>query len=447
LKRERICGVARRHNIGRQKTKRRETERQEAERQDILEAAFMSTLFAPGKIGPYTLSHRVVFAPMTRLRSDELDTPLPMMADFYGQRASPGGFLIAESAAISISSRSYYGAPGIYLPEHVAGWQAVTDAVHAKGGRIFLQIFHGGRQSHRDIAGGAMPVAPSVVPFKGMAKTAAGFTDTSPHRALLIEEIPGILADFRRAAELAQLAGFDGVELHGANGYLVDQFLQDGSNKRTDAYGGPVENRARFLFEALAELIAVFGADRVGLRLSPEGQWGDVHDSDPRATFSWLAERLNDYWLAYLHIIDPRIKGDTTLHEGREPVAAAFMRKRYHGTIIAAGGFDGPQAEAIVDEGSADFVAFARWFSSNPDLPERLRNGWPLAPYKREAFWGGDERGYSDFIPYENAQAPSAHVGEPFALCSAACTQCGVRGPDHSMPCSQSARSDACHAS
>jgi N-ethylmaleimide reductase len=417
------------------------------ERREILEAAPMSKLFSSGKLGPYALSHRVVFAPMTRLRSDTLDTPLPMMADFYGQRASPGGFLIAESAAISIASRSYFGAPGIYLPEHVVGWRAVTEAVHAKGGCIFLQIFHGGRQSHRDIAGGSMPVAPSVVPFKGMAKTADGFVNASPHRALLIEEIPGILADFRRAARLAQDAGFDGVELHGANGYLVDQFLQDGSNKRTDAYGGPVENRARFLFEALAELIAVFGADRVGLRLSPEGQWGDVHDSDPNATFAWLAEGLNSYGLAYLHIIDPRIKGDTTLQEGREPVAAAFIRKHYRGTLIAAGGFDGPQAQEIVDAGNADFVAFARWFSSNPDLPERLRNGWPLAPYKREAFWGGDEHGYTDFAPFQDIKAPMAQVGELFALCSAACTQCGLRGPDHSMPCSQSARSDACHAS
>jgi N-ethylmaleimide reductase len=415
------------------------------ERQEIPEAAPMSTLFSSGKIGPYTFAHRVVFAPMTRLRSDPLDTPLPMMANFYGQRASSGGFLIAESAAISISSRSYFGAPGIYLPEHVIGWRAVTDAVHAKGGRIFLQIFHGGRQSHRDIAGGSMPVAPSVVPFKGMAKTATGFVDSSPFRALLLEEIPGILADFHRAAQLAQDAGFDGVELHGANGYLVDQFLQDGSNKRTDAYGGPVENRARFLFEALAKLIAVFGPDRVGLRLSPEGQWGDVHDSDPGATFSWLAARLSDYGLAYLHIIDPRIKGDATLHEAREPVAAAFIRKYYHGTLIAAGGFDGVQAQKIVDDGSADFVAFARWFSSNPDLPERLRNGWPLAPYKREAFWGGDEHGYTDFTSY--ADVSTAHVAEPFALCSAACTQCGLRGPEHSMSCSQSARSNACHAS
>jgi N-ethylmaleimide reductase len=229
---------------------------------------------------------------------------------------------------------------------------------------------------------------------------------------------------------------------------LVDQFLQDGSNKRTDAYGGPVENRARFLFEALAELIAVFGADRVGLRLSPEGQWGDVHDSDPVATFSWLAERLNGYGLAYLHIIDPRIKGDTTLDEGREPVAAALLRQHYRGTIIAAGGFDGPQAAAIVESGVADFVAFARWFSSNPDLPERLRNGWPLTPYKREAFWGGDERGYTDFANFQTVTPPATGVdaAEPFAVCTIACTQCGLRGPDHSMPCSQSARSDACHA-
>jgi N-ethylmaleimide reductase len=401
----------------------------------------MSKLFTPGKIGPYALAHRVVFAPMTRLRADGLDTPLPMMADFYGQRASQGGFLIAESAAISVASRSYYGAPGIYLPEHVVGWKAVTDAVHAKGGRIFLQIFHGGRQSHKDIAGGSMPVAPSVVPFKGMAKTSTGFVDSSPFRALEIEEIPGILADFRHSAQLAQQAYFDGVELHGANGYLVDQFLQDGSNKRRDAYGGPVQNRARFLLEALEELIAVFGADRVGLRLSPEGQWGDVQDSDPEATFGWLAEHLSGFHLVYLHIIDQRIRGDSTLHEGRGTVAAAFIRKHYNGTVIAAGGFDGTEASAIVDRGDADFVAFARWFSSNPDLPERLRHGWPLAAYKREAFWGGDERGYSDFLPYqEDASAPLERDGASPGVCDMSCVQCGLRGPAHSMPCSETGK-------
>lgn len=407
----------------------------------------MSRLFSPGTIGPYTLSHRVVFAPMTRLRSDGIDTPLPMMADFYGQRASAGGFLIAESAAISVSSRSYYGAPGIYRPEHVVGWKAVTAAVHAKAGRIFLQVFHGGRQSHSDITGGSMPVAPSVVPFKGMAKTPKGFVDSGPFRALEIEEIPGVLADFRHAAQLAFEAGFDGVELHGANGYLVDQFLQDGSNRRADAYGGPVENRARFLLEALGELIAVFGANRVGLRLSPEGQWGNLSDSNPRATFGWLAERLSGAGLAYLHIIDPRIKGDSTLDEGRGAVAAAFMRKHYTGTIIAAGGFDGPEAEKIVDEGNADFVAFARWFSSNPDLPERLRHGWPLTPYKREAFWGGDEHGYSDFTPYQQATALPEYDSAPLAVCSAECVQCGLCGPTHSMPCSQPEGSRRCPVS
>jgi N-ethylmaleimide reductase len=403
----------------------------------------MSKLFTPARIGPYRLSHRVVLAPMTRLRADANDTPLPMMADFYAQRASDGGLLIAESAAISVASRSYYGAPGIYLPEHVIAWKAVTHAVHAKGSRIFLQIFHGGRQSHQDITGGSTPVAPSVVPFKGMAKTAAGFVDSGPFRALEIKEIPGILADFRHAAQLALQAGFDGVELHGANGYLVDQFLQDGSNKRTDRYGGPIENRARFLFEALGELIAVFGADRVGVRLSPEGQWGDVHDSDPQATFGWLAERLSSFGLAYLHVIDPRIKGDSTLHEGRGAVAAAFIRKHYTGTLIAAGGFDGPEAKAIVDRGDADFVAFARWFSSNPDLPERLRNDWPLTPYRREAFWGGDERGYSDFLPYRPLPAS---VEADSAVCAMSCTQCGLRGPAHAMPCTRS-ESEACLAS
>ncbi len=404
----------------------------------------MPALFEPGRIGPYSLSHRVVFAPMTRLRSDRLDTPLPMMAEHYGQRASAGGFLIAESAAISISSRSYYGAPGIYLAEHVAGWKKVTDAVHAKNARIFLQVFHGGRQSHRDITGGTMPVAPSIVPFKGMAKTEAGFTDSGPFRALGLEEIPGILADFKRAAALALEADFDGVELHGANGYLVDQFLQDGSNRRTDGYGGPVENRARFCLEALGELIAVFGADRVGLRLSPEGEWGGVSDSNPRTTFGWLAERLSGLGLAYLHVIDPRIKGDTTLHEGRGAVAAAFMREHYTGTIIAAGGFDRAQAIDIVERGDADFVAFARWFSSNPDLPERLRHDWPLTPYNRDAFWGGDEHGYADFLPYQPIAALAGQDEAAATICSPDCVQCGLRGPDHAMPCVQPEGSRAC---
>jgi N-ethylmaleimide reductase len=396
-------------------------------------------LFTPTGIGPYKLAHRVVFAPVTRLRSDRLDTPLPMMAEHYGQRASAGGLLIAESAGISIAGRSYYGAPGIYLPEHVIGWKAVTDAVHAKGGVIFLQLFHGGRQSHRDITGGSMPIAPSVVPFKGMAKTAAGFTDSGPFRAVTLEEIPGILSDFRHAASLALEAGFDGVELHGANGYLVDQFLQDGSNRRIDAYGGPIENRARFLLEALGELIAVFGADRVGLRLSPEGEWGSVQDSDPRATFGWLGERLSGLNLAYLHVIDPRIKGDTTLHEGHGASAASFMRQHYTGTIIAAGGFDRAQAIDIVERGDADAVAFARWFTSNPDLPERLRHDWPLEPYNRDAFWGGDEHGYTDFLPYQPAVLP-----EPGLICSLDCVQCGLRGPDHAMPCGQHEGSQAC---
>lgn len=404
----------------------------------------LSKLFTPARIGPYAVAHRVVLAPMTRLRSDALDTPLPMMADFYGQRASEGGFLIAESAAISISGRSYLGAPGIYLPEHIDGWRAVTKGVHAKGGRIFLQLFHGGRQSHRDVTGGSTPVAPSVVPFKGMAKTAKGFVDSGRFRALELEEIHDILADFGSAARLALQAGFDGVELHGANGYLVDQFLQSGSNQRTDEYGGSLDNRARFLIEALGELTSVFGADRVGLRLSPEGDWGDVHDSNSSATFGGLAERLSRLGLAYLHVIDPRIRGDATLRDKAQPIAAAFMRKHYVGTLIAAGGFDGPQAQAIVDEGNADFVAFARWFSSNPDLPERLRHGWPLTPYRREAFWGGDEQGYSDYPSYQDVSAPSAGDARPVPLCGAECKQCGLRGPAHSMPCHQLEGSQAC---
>ena len=365
-------------------------------------------LYTSVKVGPYQLSHRVVMAPLTRLRSTQpSDAASEMMAVHYGQRASHGGLQIAEGTAVSLSARSYLGAPAIYSEEQVAGWKKVTDAVHAKGGRIFVQLFHGGRQSHTFMTGGGAPVAPSVVPeYQGVALTDEGFVPASPHRALGIEEIPAIIEDFRHAAKMALKAGFDGVELHGANGYLPDQFLQDGTNKRTDAYGGPVENRARFMLELVDALASVWGAERVGVRISPSGEWGEISDSDPDATFGYLAGKLDAYGLAYLHIIEPRIKGDDTLHEGQDDVAAATLRKFFKGTIIAAGGFTRETAQDIVARGDADLVAFGRHFSANPDLPERLKRDLPLNHYKRDAFWGGDESGYNDFSTYaEQAQA------------------------------------------
>ena len=362
-------------------------------------------LFSPTMLGPYSLSHRVALAPMTRLRSDANDAPTEMMVKFYEQRTSTNGLIIVEAAAISFTGRSYHGAPGLYSDEQIPAWQQLAAAVHAKGGRVFAQLFHGGRQSHVDMTGGVTPVAPSEVPFDGVSFTPDGWVPSSMHRALNSEEIPAIIEDFRHAAERALAAGLDGVELHGANGYLPDQFLQDGTNKRTDGYGGSIENRARLMLELTQALISVFGAHRVGVRISPSGEWGGVSDSNPEATFGYLAKELDKLGIAYLHVIEPRIKGDSTLHEDQAAVASAYIRKSFKGTIIAAGGFDREQAEAIINRGDADIVAFGRYFSSNPDLPERLKNGYPLAPYVRDAFWGGTEQHYNDFPAYDEQPA------------------------------------------
>jgi N-ethylmaleimide reductase len=360
-------------------------------------------LFSPVKVGQLELSHRVVHAPMTRLRSEPDDSPSVMMVEYYVQRASRGGLVITESAHPSFDSRGYIGAPGIYTDAHIEAWKRVADAVHVKGGRIFMQIAHDGRQSHVDLSDGAAPIAPSVVPFEGVALTQNGWVPVSPHRALDIEEIPALVESFRSAAERAKAAGVDGVEIHNANGYLADTFLQDGTNKRTDAYGGSVENRARFTLELVEAFVSVWGPGRVGLRVSPSGQWGAISDSDPEKTFGYLAQQLNRYPLAYLHVIEPRVKGVETIAEGQAPIASAFLRKIYKGTIISAGGFDARDADATLQRGDADLVAFGRWFSSNPDLPERFRRNLPLTPYHRDAFWGGDERYYIDFPQYSDS--------------------------------------------
>lgn len=354
-------------------------------------------LFWPVRAGAISLSHRVVLAPMTRLRAQPDDSPSAMMVEYYRQRASPGGLLVTESAHPSADSRGYLGAPGIHTERHVEAWSKITEAVHARGARIVMQIAHDGRQSHSDLSGGRAPVAPSVVPFETQVLTQDGWVANSPHRALELEEIPQLVETFRQAAVRAKHAGFDGVELHNANGYLADTFLQDGTNRRTDAYGGTIENRARFSLEVTEALTSVWGGGRVGVRVSPSGQWGGISDSDPEATFGYFAERLNAFQLAYLHVIEPRVRGTETLEEGRPPVASGFLRTVFKGPIIAAGGFDREGAEALLQKGDADLIAFGRWFASNPDLPERLRRGQPLAPYDRETFWGGDERGYLDY--------------------------------------------------
>lgn len=367
----------------------------------------MSKLLSPVQVGPFTFSHRVVLAPLTRMRAEPGARPGALMAEYYAQRASNGGFLIGEATIAAENGNGYLGAPGLYDDSQIAGWKQVTDAVHARGAKIFLQLYHAGRQSNKDVQpAGSIPVGPSEVPHGGVAYTTDGWVPNTPNRALTVEEIAGLVESFRLAAVRGQAAGFDGVELHAANGYLFDQFLQDGSNKRADAYGGSFENRARFLLEATRAVISVWGSERVGVRIGPSGSWGDMSDRDPEGLFTYVAQQLAPLKLAYLHLIEPRIAGnieDETRTQA--PVAAQLIRKHYAGTIIAAGGFDGASAEAILQAGDADLVAFGRHFIANPDLPARLKNGWPLNEYDRPSFFGGDAAGYTDYPFYAEAKA------------------------------------------
>lgn len=366
----------------------------------------MSKLFSPVNLGPYRLNHRVVLAPLTRMRTGAGDVPGDLMVEYYSQRASDGGLLIAEATAVSPRGIAYAGAPGIYTDAQQAGWTRVTDAVHARGARIFLQLWHGGRQAHPDNMAGILPVAPSPIRASEMAVVRGvdgnlmEVAQVVP-RALELEEIPGVIAEYRHAAQRAKGAGFDGVELHAANGYLPDQFLQDGSNHRSDAYGGPVERRARFLLEVVEAMVSVWRGNRTAVRLSPSGKFGTMSDSDPTRTFSYVAEQLNSYNLAYLHVIEPRIRGYEDLEDGAPAVAAKSLRDIFNGPIVAAGGFNAVSAEQILNVGDADLVAFGRLFISNPDLPERIRNGAPLSAYDRSSFYGGDHRGYTDYAFYE----------------------------------------------
>ncbi|MGH8784763.1 MAG: alkene reductase [Telluria sp.] len=367
----------------------------------------MSTLFTPVQVGAYEFKHRVVLAPLTRMRAGEGAIPGSLMAEYYAQRTSPGALLISEATIAAPNGNGYLGAPGLYDDSQIAGWRLVTDAVHAKGGRIFLQLYHAGRQSNSEVQPEAsQPVGPSAIPHGGVAYTKAGWVANTPNRALEIEEIAELVESFRRAAERGLEAGFDGVELHAANGYLFDQFLQDGSNKRTDSYGGSFENRARFLLETTRAVISVWGGDRVAVRLGPSGSFGDMSDSDPEGLFTYVAAELGKLNLAYLHLIEPRVRGNVE-DESRNPnpVASQLIRKFYSGTIIAAGGFKGDSAEAIIAAGDADLVAFGRDFISNPDLPERLRRRLPLNFYDRDTFFGGTDVGYIDYPFHEERAA------------------------------------------
>ena len=335
------------------------------------------------------------------------------MAEYYAQRASDGGFMITEATNISLTSRGWLGAPGLYTKEQVQGWKKIVNAVHAKGAHMFAQLWHTGRSSHIEMTGGAMPVSASVDPSywqdaSHLVSTPRGWIQPSPHRALTVSEIAGIVDDYRKAAENAKEAGFDGVELHAANGYLMDQFLQDGSNKRTDQYGGSIENRSRFLLEVVAAMASVWGGERVAVRIGPGGTWNSMHDSDPETLFASLAEHLNPFGLAYLHIIEPRVKGNVVIHEGQGAIASEQLRQVFKGRIIAAGGFEPKTAETAVEEGIVDAVAFGRHFLSNPDLPRRIREGLPLTDYDRATFYTFEAKGYTDYPFYSQSGSASA---------------------------------------
>ena len=375
-----------------------------------------SALFTRLRLGAIQLKHRVVMAPLTRSRSIQPNSvPGQLMREYYSQRASDGGLVISEATNISVTSRGWLGAPGLYTQEQVLGWRKITDEVHARGGLMFSQLWHTGRSSHVAMTGGATPVSASVDPTywqntDHLTSTPGGWVPPSPHRALERVEIAGIVNDYRMSAQRAEEAGFDGVELHGANGYLIDQFLQDGSNKRTDDYGGSVENRLRFPLEVVAAMVSVWGADRVGVRIAPDGTWNSMSDSNPQLLFSSLAEQLNRFGLAYLHVIEPRVKGNVLVHETQGPIASEQLRQIFRSKIIAAGGFEPDTAEAAVEDGVLDAVVFGRYFVSNPDLPRRIRQGLPLTPYDRKTFYTFDARGYTDYPPYGLALVPEPQI-------------------------------------
>ncbi len=354
----------------------------------------MSDLFSPVRLGRYELPNRVVMAPMTRNRAGPAEVPTALMATYYAQRAS-AGLIISEGTQISPQGQGYPGTPGIFSKGQVEAWKQVTAAVHDAGGRIFCQLWHVGRVSHPLLQpAGALPVAPTALAPSGQLWTPEGMRPFVTPRTLETGEIAGLIEDYRKAAVNALAAGFDGIELHAANGYLIDQFLRDGSNRRIDRYGGSVANRVRLLLEVAEALIAVAGAARVGVRLSPTNPFNDMADSHPAALFGHAVEALAPLRFAYLHIIEPAPTDPVA--KGEVP-DGKFFRTRWRGLLMVNKGYDLARANAAIEEGRADLVSFASLFLANPDLPERLRRGGPFNPPDRKTFYGGDAKGYTDY--------------------------------------------------
>jgi N-ethylmaleimide reductase len=354
----------------------------------------MPDLFSPIQVGACELPNRIVMAPMTRNRAGPGEVPTALMATYYAQRAS-AGLIITEGTQISAQGQGYPGTPGIFSPEQLDGWRHVTEEVFVHHGRVFSQLWHVGRVSHPLLQPeGALPVAPSAIAPTGKLWTLQGMKDFVTPRALATGEIADLVEDYRVAAANALAAGFDGVELHAANGYLIDQFLRDGSNRRIDRYGGSVTNRVRLLLEVTEALIGEAGTARVGVRLSPTNPFNDMADSAPAALFGYAVAQLDAFGLAYLHIIEP---GPTDPNGQGERPDGKFFRARWRGPLMLNKGYDLARANAAIVEGVADLVSFATLYLANPDLPARLARGGPFNPPDRATFYGGSEKGYTDY--------------------------------------------------
>lgn len=351
-------------------------------------------LLTPVQMGSYLLPNRVVMAPLTRNRAAAGHVVTQLQATYYAQRAS-AGLLISEATQVSPTGVGYPNTPGIHSPEQVEGWRLVTEAVHAAGGRIFLQLWHVGRVSHSLYQPeGQLPIAPSALAPAGQIYTPEGMKPYEVPRALELEEIAGVVDWYRQGAANALQAGFDGVEIHAANGYLLDQFLRDGTNQRTDRYGGSIENRTRLLLEVVEAIMPLWGSNRMGVRLSPGGTFNDMADSNSQATFSYVAQALDPYELAYLHI---RESDAADLRHGGELLPVQMFRPLFHGPLITNGDYDQDRGNQVLAAGHADLVAFGRPYISNPDLVERFRLKAPLNSWDESTFYGGDEKGYTDY--------------------------------------------------
>lgn len=351
----------------------------------------MHTLFNALQVGALSLPNRILMAPLTRCRAEAEHVPGSLMAEYYAQRAS-AGLIIAEATMAMAGNSAFWREPGIYSDAQIKGWKKTTEAVHAAGGKIFLQIWHGGRACHPLLNGGVQPVAPSPLAIIGdEVHTPEGKKPYVVPRELRDDELPGIVAGFKKAAENAQAANFDGVEVHGANGYLLDEFLRDGANKRTGPYGGSIENRARLMLEVLEAVCSVLGSDRVGLRISPLNSYNSMIDSDPIGLSTWLATRLNDFHLAYLHVM----RGD--LFQQQTGDILTPMRTHYRGAMIGNMGYTAKEAATAIAEGKLDAVAFGTSFLANPDLPARIKVGAPLNPLDAAKFYSPGPEGYTDY--------------------------------------------------